>query len=81
MGKLLFKSLKTFCQPPFKTILKTEASAGTDLILEHDDAYALTGIAAAAVVIQYSDGYYHGRKGLHFQAEIVECQSFVSRFR
>jgi saccharopine dehydrogenase (NAD+, L-lysine-forming) len=76
MGRLLFKSLQTFCRPPFRSILKTETSNGYNMTLMHDDAYALTGIPVAATIIQYVQGRFVEKKGLYFQSEIVKTESF-----
>jgi hypothetical protein len=76
MGKLLFNSLRTFCGPPYRTILKTQSSARFNLIVEHKDAYALTGIAAAATIVQYLGGCFKGSSGLHYQAGMVDPDRF-----
>jgi saccharopine dehydrogenase (NAD+, L-lysine-forming) len=80
-SRLLLRSFQTFCGPPFKTILKTKASTGSSLIVSHKDAYSLTGIPAAATMVQYVQGKFIASKGLNFQASIVATAPFFEDMR
>ena len=78
MGRLLWTSLRACCQPPYRTILQTKTSSSCNLTISHQDAYALTGIPAAATMIQYVQGRFWKELGptVHFQGAIVETHQF-----
>jgi len=83
MGRMLFWSLCTFSKPPYRTVLKLEASGirhgkpvSFSLMLSHEDAYVLTAVPVVACLLQYLEGQLP-LTGLWTQANIVEPERFL----
>jgi saccharopine dehydrogenase (NAD+, L-lysine-forming) len=83
MGRLLLWGLVRFSRPPFKTILKLEASgthegklAGLEIWLSHPDGYVLTAVPAVACLLQCLEGSAL-KPGLWAQAWVVEPEQFL----
>jgi saccharopine dehydrogenase (NAD+, L-lysine-forming) len=84
MGRLFMENLQRHSsEPPFRTILKVDTNLGTLMTVSHDDAYVMTGVPAAATIIQYVTGRLvdsndRKRTGLHFQGCIVDTEPFFN---
>jgi saccharopine dehydrogenase (NAD+, L-lysine-forming) len=84
IARLMHWGLVRFSRPPYGTLLKLEARGvkdgaekQMDLIVGHDDGYALTAIPVAACLLQMLDGQIQ-KPGLDFQALAVEPVHFLS---
>lgn len=82
-AKIFTWSLKTYCKPPFNTILLLEADGikkgkpeTLRITLSHEDGYFLTAVPVVACLLQYLNDNIR-KPGLHFQANIVEPKQFL----
>lgn len=78
VGRWMGWSLKTFCKPPFGTILQLEAAGERDgqpatmrVKIAHEDGYYLTAAPVVATLLQVLDGTI-GEPGLWWQANVVQ---------
>ncbi|HKJ70054.1 MAG TPA: hypothetical protein VKA68_19030, partial [bacterium] len=63
LGKLMWWAMQTFPKPPYRVVLRVEATGDKDgkpvqfeTSVSHPDGYALTAIPVVACVLQYLDG-------------------------
>jgi saccharopine dehydrogenase (NAD+, L-lysine-forming) len=84
IARLMHWGLVRFSHPPYGTLLKLEARGVKDgvtrqmnLIVGHEDGYALTAIPVAACLLQMLDGQIH-EAGLGYQALAVEPVRFLA---
>lgn len=78
VGKVFYWGLRTFCKPPYKTVLQLEASGiknekqkNVRITLAHEDGYFMTAVPVVACLLQYLKGSIR-KPGLWFQANIVD---------
>ncbi len=84
IAKLFKWSIRKFSKPPYKVILQLIAEGSRDgknqkmkIEVSHEDGYFLTAVPAFAFLLQYLEGS-NTKPGLHFQANYVEPQKFLS---
>ena len=82
-SRLLAWALRRFGRPPYGTVFQVEAegamagaTASAGLRLTHPDGYWLTAAAAAACLLQWSDGSLR-EPGVHLQALAVDPGRFL----
>jgi saccharopine dehydrogenase (NAD+, L-lysine-forming) len=84
LGRLLFWGLAKFSRPPYRTILRLEASGVKDnrpqameMQLSHPNGYVLTAVPVVACLMQYLDADMR-KSGLWYQAQFVEPKQFFN---
>ena len=83
LGKLLCWSMSRFNTPPYRVVLRIEASddegpagAAYTAELSHEDAYELTAIPVVASLLQYLDGTLR-QPGLWLMGQSVQTERFM----